>query len=263
MSRRSSRSHSARRIAHSILPLPSLKYGDVSAEHDSEPMRVGKNTDVILAGKQYKNLFMSLDGWLARYKTLRNGSRQIMDFILPGQIFGMQACLFNCALYSVGTITDVTISTISIEGVDNVFERNATFAKSLFWSAVCESAIMTEHLINAARRSAYARISHLLLELYVRMKAAGLVEDMSFEIPLTQEHIGNALGLTNVHVNRTLRALRDDKLIAVEGKRITILDFDALVQLSEFDHSYLGLSARAIRGERSTETPNRLPQFAI
>src|SRR5262249_19802830 len=151
-------------------------------------------------------------GWLLRYKTVRDGGRQIIDFILPGQIFGLQARLFKRALYSVATITEVTLSTIPVDEVDRVFEQNPTFAKALFWSAVCESAIMSEHLINTARRSAYARVSHLLLELFVRLKAAGLAHEMSFSMPLTQEHIGGALGLTSIHVNRTLKSLRNDKL---------------------------------------------------
>jgi CRP-like cAMP-binding protein len=108
-------------------------------------------------------------------------------------------------------------------------------------------AILGEHLIDAARRSAYERVSHLLLELLVRLKRARVTNNMSFNMELTQELIGDALGLTTVHVNRTLRLLREDKLIAIEGKRVTILDFEALSLLSDFENFYLGDDARAIR----------------
>ena len=119
-------------------------------------------------------------------------------------------------------------------------------AKALFWSAGCEAAILAEHLIDAARRSAYERVSHLLLELFVRLKGASLTNEMSFDMPLTQELIGDALGLTTVHVNRTIRSLREDKLIAIDGKVVTILDFEALSLLSDFENSYLGATARAL-----------------
>lgn len=94
--------------------------------------------------------------------------------------------------------------------------------------------------------SAYERVSHFLLELFVRLNEVGLTNGMSFFMPLTQELIGDALGLTTVHVNRTFRLLRDDGLISIADKSITILDFEALSLLSDFENSYLGESARAV-----------------
>jgi CRP-like cAMP-binding protein len=207
---------------------------------------VRKNKDVLVVGKHYGAVYVNPNGWLLRYKILHSGSRQIIDFILPGQIFGLQACLFKTALYSVATITESSLSEIPIEMIDETFERSPRLARALFWSALSETAIVGEHLIDAARRSAYERISHLLLELFVRLKASGLTEGMSFESPLTQELIGDAVGLTTVHVNRTLRSLREDKLVAVDGKRVTILDFEALSLVSDFENSYLGAMAQTI-----------------
>ena len=210
--------------------------------------RVRKSKDVVIGGNHYDCVYVNHDGWLARYKILHKGSRQIIDFILPGQIFGLQASLFKRSLYSVVTITEVTLSTIPFDMVDNVFERNSTLAKALFWSAAYEAAILGEHLIDAARRSAYERVSHLLLEICVRLNGVHLSDEMTFSIPLTQELIADALGLTTVHVNRTLRALREDKLIATDGHSVTILDFEALSLLSDFENSYLGEAARTLRG---------------
>jgi CRP-like cAMP-binding protein len=210
--------------------------------------RARKNKDVVISGNHYDCVYINHDGWLARYKILHTGSRQIMDFILPGQVFGLQACLFKRCLYSVVAITESTLSTIPFDTVDSVFDRNLALAKALFWSAAYEAAILGEHLIDAARRSAYERVSHLLLELFVRLNAVHLADDMTFSIPLTQELIADALGLTTVHVNRTLRALREDKLIAMDGRSVTILDFEALSLLSDFENSYLGEAARTLRG---------------
>jgi CRP-like cAMP-binding protein len=107
-----------------------------------------------------------------------------------------------------------------------------------------EAAILGERLTNAGRRSAYERVSHLMLELFVRLSAAGLARDMSFRMPLTQELIGDALGLTTIHVNRTLRSLRRDGLISIQGKRVTLLDPERLSLLSDFDRSYLSAGLR-------------------
>lgn len=221
--------------------------------------RVRKNKDVVIGGNHYDCVYVNHDGWLARYKILHNGSRQIMDFILPGQVFGLQASLFKRSLYSIVTVTESTLSTIPFDMVDNVFERNVALAKALFWSAAYEAAILGEHLIDAARRSAYERVSHLLLELFVRLNGVQLTSDMTFSLPLTQELIADALGLTTVHVNRTLRALREDKLIAMDGRSVTIIDFEALSLLSDFENSYLAEAARTLGG---TVYPRSRPDAA-
>lgn len=223
-------------------------------------IKVRRSKDVVISGNHYDCVYLNLDGWLARYKILHNGSRQIMDFILPGQVFGLQACLFHRALYSVVTITETSLSTIPFDMVDNFFERNPVLAKVLFWSSAYETAILGEHLIDAARRSAYERVSHLLLELFVRLNRAHLTDGMTFSIPLTQELIADALGLTTVHVNRTLRALREDKLIAMDGRSVTILDFEALSLLSDFENSYLGEAVRILQGTSPSAELDELPR---
>src|SRR5215468_10781607 len=223
-----------------------------------ELRRIRKNKDVVVAGRHYGSFYINHDGWLFRYKILHNGNRQIVDFILPRQIFGLQACLFEASLYSIATVTAASVSSIPLEVIDNVFEHNPQLAKALFWSAVCEAAIVGEHLVDTARRSAYERVSHLLLELFVRLKSAGQTDGQSFTMPLTQELIGDALGLTAVHVNRTLRTLREDRLVEIGNKCVTILDFDALSLLCDFDRSYLGETARALRSEVAGQDPCKI-----
>src|SRR5262249_12122589 len=127
-----------------------------------------------------------------------------------------------------------------------VFDRDPALAKALFCSTMQEAAILGEHLTDAGRRSAYERVSHLLLELFVRLNTSRRSSEITLAIPLTQELIADALGLTAVHVNRTLRALRRDKLIAVDGRSITIVDFEALSLLSDFEKSYLGQIGQSV-----------------
>jgi CRP-like cAMP-binding protein len=240
-----------------------LTHEDVIAEagRNVRIITVRKHKDILVVGKHYGAVYVNHNGWLLRYKILHGGSRQIIDFVLPGQIFGLQACLFKNALDSVAAITDSSLSEIPFEMIEDVFERNPRLARALFWLAVSETAIIAEHLVDAARRSAYERISHLLLELCVRLKGAGLTDDMSFELPLTQELIGDAVGLTTVHVNRTMRSLREDKLIAVDGKRVTILDFEGLSLISDFDKSYLGATAHDIKSQTNLAKTDKRAQL--
>jgi CRP-like cAMP-binding protein len=203
-------------------------------------LRFAKARDIVISGNHSDCIYFNHDGWLARYKILHKGSRQILDFILPGQVFGLPACLFPHAPYSIITITQASISAIPFDMMDNVFDRDPALAKALFWSTVHEAAILAEHLTGTGRRSAYERVSHLLLELFVRLNTSHRGGKMTLSIPLTQELIADALGLSTVHVNRTLRALRQDKLIATAGRSITIVNFEAMSVLSDFERSYLG-----------------------
>jgi CRP-like cAMP-binding protein len=109
----------------------------------------------------------------------------------------------------------------------------------IFWSFSCESAIYAEHIVNIGRRSALERIAHFFLELLVRLQMVGLADERSYRIPLTQELIGDALGLSIPHVNRVLRRLREDQLVVVEDQRVTIKDIEALSELADFEPSYL------------------------
>jgi len=203
-------------------------------------MSLAANRDLIVAGERHAEIYIVHDGWLLRSRLLHDGRRQIVDFVLPGDIVGMEACLFGRSLYAVTTITSVSLAVMSLDQVEHASARSPEFSKALLWSAVCRAAILGEHLIDAARRTAYERVGHLLLELFVRLRRAGRAAGMSFDLPLTQRHIGDALGLTTVHVNRTLSALRKDGLISLADRRVTILDLAALSRLSDFEGLYLG-----------------------
>jgi CRP-like cAMP-binding protein len=234
------RAHAVRVPEHSSAPCLPTDNWVATPARSVRHLRLPKARDVVICGSHHDCVYVNHDGWLARYKILHKGTRQILDFILPGQVFGLPACLFPRAPYSVITITDANVSAIPFDMVDNIFERDPVLAKTLFWCTVQQAAILGEHLTDTGRRSAYERVSHLLLELFVRLNKSPRNGEMTLSMPLTQELIADALGLTAVHVNRTLRALRQDRLIAVDGKSITIVDFETLSLLSDFEQSYLG-----------------------
>jgi CRP-like cAMP-binding protein len=233
------------------LPLPANLPIALQQNPGIRPIRVVKGSDVVVAGNHYDCWYFDHDGWLIRYKILHKGGRQILDFILPGEIFGLQACVFRNSLYSVAAITQTSLTAIPFAMIETMLEQTV-LSKALLWSAICEAARLSEHVTNSARRSAYERVGHLLPELFVRTKRAGLASGVSFHAPLTQELIGDAVGLTTIHVNRTLRCLREDKLIEVDGKRVTILNFEALSLLCDFENSYLGENARPLWGSNQS-----------
>jgi CRP-like cAMP-binding protein len=205
----------------------------------AETIQCGRGKHVVIAGDRLRCFYVNRDGWLARYKILHNGNRQIVDFVLPGEALGLQACLFDRSPYSIVTVTPTSLSVIPLEGIDELCVQNPQLCSAVFWSIVRESARSVEHLIDASRRSAYERLSHLLLELYVRLDMTKQTDGMSFHMPLTQDLLADALGLTAIHLNRTMRMLREDGLVEIENKRVTIRNFDALSSLCDFETSYL------------------------
>jgi CRP-like cAMP-binding protein len=119
-----------------------------------------------------------------------------------------------------------------------LFDAHPRLAAKIFWSFSGEAAMYAEHLIDLGRRSALERVAHFLLELHARLQLIGLADDRSFHLPLTQELIGDTLGLSVPHVNRTLRQLRDDNLLVVENQRVRIRDLEALSGLAGFESGY-------------------------
>ncbi len=200
---------------------------------------VQRHRDVITEGRSYDSLFVILEGIAIRYRILHDGRRQIVNIVLPGDIVGVLGSFFESALYSTKALTELTIATVPFTRLNSIFETHPRLIAKIFWSFSCETAIYAEHVIDLGRRSALERIAHFLLELLTRLKAVGLADERSYKIPLTQELIGDALGLSIPHVNRVLRRLRDDHLVSIEEQRVTIKDIDALSELADFDPGYL------------------------
>jgi CRP-like cAMP-binding protein len=200
---------------------------------------VRRNREIVTEGRNYETLFVLLEGSAIRYRLLRDGRRQVLNIVLPGDFIGFPGCFFETALYSITALTDAVVALVPFTVLIGLFERSPRLAAAIFWSFACEAAIYAEHLIDVGRRSALERVAHFLLELLTRLQVVGLGDDRSFQMPLTQELVGDALGLSVPHVNRTLRQLRDDGLVAIEDQRVIIKDIDALALLADFDKAYL------------------------
>jgi CRP-like cAMP-binding protein len=204
------------------------------------PIRaVPRNREIISAGRRYDGVFLLIDGVAMRYRVLRDGRRQVLNIALPGDFIGFPACFFDAALYSITALNDASVSWIPFADLFGLFQTQPRLAATLFCSFSCEAAIYTERVIDVGRRSALERVAHFLLELLIRLQAIGLADERSYRIPLTQELIGDALGLSVPHVNRTLRQLREDALVSIDGQIVVIRDVEALAALADFQKAYL------------------------
>ena len=141
--------------ANSAVSSPPLwqDLGSILGRAGGRTVKFGKNRDVVVAGNAHDCFYTNHDGWLVRYKILHKGGRQIIDFVLPGDIFALQACLFKRSLHSVATVTPATFSLVHCNRIATAFEHNPALSQAMFWSAVREAARLAEHLTDAARRS--------------------------------------------------------------------------------------------------------------
>jgi CRP-like cAMP-binding protein len=200
---------------------------------------VRRREDLIVEGRNYKTLFLIAEGILMRYRVLRDGRRQIINLAVPGDFAGVPGCLYHNALYSVRALTDAHVEVIPINKLLRLSDTHPRLAAKILWSFACEAAIYVEHLILVGRRTALERVAHFLLELLTRLQVIGLADECSYRIRLSQEVIGDALGLSLPYVNRVLRRLADDGLVTIHEHRFTINDIEALAALADFENSYL------------------------
>lgn len=201
--------------------------------------RLRGGTDIITAGHTYHSVFVLSRGMAIRYKVLHDGRRQILNVVLPGDLIGFPGCLYDRSLYSVTALEEATTCSIAFGEIFELFRRHPRLGIAVLWLAGQEATLFAEHLVGVGRQSAYERVARLLMELLARLQLAGLAGDRAFALPLTQELMADALGLSVPHVNRTLRKLREDGLIALEGNRLTCLDIPALARLAEVDFAEL------------------------
>ena len=210
----------------------------------SFPSRMPAGQDIIREGERPERVILLLAGWAYRYKVLHDGSRQILAYLLPGDLCDAHVFILDKMDHSIGLLSDATVASIPRETMMDVTKSAPAIARALWWSAMVDEAISRHWLINIGRRDAYDRIAHLFCELWERVARVGLVIDDAFDLPLTQEQLGDSLGLTAVHTNRILQRMRGEGLITFKGKRLTILDMAGMRRAAAFDPNYLHLIRR-------------------
>ncbi|MBI1179831.1 MAG: helix-turn-helix domain-containing protein [Alphaproteobacteria bacterium] len=204
---------------------------------------VARGTDLVVAGENPGHGFIVETGWAIRCTYLSDGRRQVLNVLMPGDIFDLQVFVSGEADHTVTAVTDMTVKTFRPDHPLALFHSHGKLGQALWWTAVQEEAILREQIVRNGRRNASERIAHFLLEMHRRALIVNEGDGAGFRLPLTQSVIGDALGLTAIHVNRILMKFRDRQLIARSGQWIELLDRDGLVALCDFDPSYLRLDS--------------------
>jgi len=206
---------------------------------------VAAHEDVIAQGDRTGGVKLLLEGFACRYKTLEDGRRQIVAFFVPGDLCDLRVFILKRMDHSIGAIASSRVATISPDNVLTLMRNYPTLTTALWWSTLVEEAIAREWILNVGQRNALERMAHLFCELLYRFRAVGLNQGMSCTLPLTQVELAESLGLSSVHVNRTLQALRRRKLITLDAGTLTLRDLPALEELSLFNPEYLHLDYTA------------------
>jgi CRP-like cAMP-binding protein len=164
--------------------------------------------EIIREGNDSPELYTLYSGWAFRYKTLPDGRRQILNFLLPGDLLGLQAAMFDAALHGIEALTDVRLCVLPRHKVWALFGQMPGLSFDVAWLGAREESLVDGNLTSVGRRNAAERVAALIVMLYKRANALGLVTDETFAFPLTQQHIADALGMSLVHTNKTLARLR-------------------------------------------------------
>jgi len=197
--------------------------------------------DLIREGERPQYVHLMVEGWACRYKTLPDGRRQVVACFVPGEFCDLNVYILREMDHSICAITRLAVADISREDMDRLTAAYPRITQALWWESLVTTAIQREWTLNIGQRTAYERIAHLLVELFLRLRSVKLTQGDSCDFPITQTDIADATGLTAVHVNRTLQELRRDGLIILERKRLTIPDLQRLKDAAMFNTNYLHL----------------------
>ncbi|MEG3085667.1 Crp/Fnr family transcriptional regulator [Sphingomonas sp. PB2P12] len=182
-----------------------------------------------------------LAGFVVRQKFSGEGLRQIVSTHTPGDVLGLHHLYIDTADHNIQTLTRCNIAAISTKALRELALRYPTVGAALFTYTLLEAARYRESMLNVGRRDARTRVAHLLCELAVRLDVPGLPPGQGYELPMTQEELGDAVGLTPVHVNRTLRSLVEDGLVVKDKRILKFPNWDRLVEVADFSSRYLHL----------------------
>jgi len=211
-----------------------------------ETRRVPADRILIRAGEELTNSVFLLDGWMARSKDMATGERQVTELHITGDFPDLHGFTLKQLDHDIVTLSECTIGLVPHERLLEVTRDYPHLTRVFWFSTNVDAAITRELALSLGQRSAIARMAHLFCELYVRLDVVGRTKGNRYEFPLTQRELSECLGLTVVHVNRTLQELRRKGLVEFENRHLTILDRLGLEGIAEFDPNYLYLERRPV-----------------
>ncbi len=195
--------------------------------------------DMVHQGQVAQAAYILAAGWVCSYKLQPDGTRQIIDFQIPGDFLGLRSVLLRTSDHSFEPIVDILAAEVPKRDLLDAFSQTPRLATAVLWAASRDEAMVVEHLVRLGRRDADQRVAHFLLELASRLALVGMGTKAGFACPLTQYHLADALGLSSVHVNRVLRKLRQENMVTFKNGQVRFINIDALIKLADFDPAYL------------------------
>ena len=193
-------------------------------------------------GERPQSACLMLSGFSFRHKVAGNGGRQIFSIHMKGDLADLHNSLLSLADHNLQALTDVDAALIPIEAIQEIAFARPAIGRAMWYETLVDASIFREWTLNVGRRDARARAAHLLCEFALRLEVAGLGERDNYELPMSQEQLADALGITSVHTNRTLMSLGDDGLIRRTQRSVQIQDWPALAKIGDFHPAYLHLA---------------------
>lgn len=205
--------------------IQSLKRGEITLEAGAA---------IIPEQAQTSSLYTLLSGWAFRFRSLRDGRRQILNFLLPGDLIGLQEQLTGESPYGVETLTPVRLCIFQRDCLWDLYRDHPSLGYDITWLTAHEELIVDENLLTVGRRSARERVAMLLIHLFKRAESIGLSENQQVPFPITQQHIADALGLSLVHTNKTLRSLSKMGLHKLSNNQLSLINPAAMERLADY-----------------------------
>jgi CRP-like cAMP-binding protein len=190
---------------------------------------------ILAEGAHSAQLFTLLSGWAFRFKTLPDGRRQILNYVLPGDLVGLQGSVIGVMDHSVEALSPVVLCVFQRDGLADLYRGQPGLSFDVTWIAAREERMLDEHLLSVGRRTATERAAYLVAFLHQRAVAVGLAGDTPLLVPITQQHVADTLGLSIVHTNKTLRKLAERGLLRWHDRACEVLDVRGLMQLAEWE----------------------------
>ena len=213
-----------------------------------KPYTVGPRHNIIVEGQVPKDVHLILSGMACRQKGTETGNRQIVAYLLPGDFCDLHVFILDQMDHTITTLTECQVVDIPRETILHLSERPA-IARALWWATLVDEGTLREALVNLGQRQAEERMAHFLCEMLTRLDAVGLVSDNTFHLPVTQFDLGETLGLSTVHINRTLQKLRSRNLIVFDRRSVSVLDLGRLKASCGFNPNYLHLGPHVPKAE--------------
>jgi len=195
---------------------------------------VSKQHDLVVQGDEFRNLCFVRDGYAIRYRLLRNGKRQILNVILPGDVIGFPVGFFESSIYSVVAVSGLTYNVCPFAAYVQLCYQRPKFGLALSWLMAQEAATYAEHVVGLGRRRPVERLANFLLEIHSRLRDVGRADETGFDLPFSQKIMSDVLGLSVPHLNRTMQQLRSDGLISSHPPFVEFTDIASLKKLAQY-----------------------------